>query len=87
MLREAAREFGADLISHVGQEESMGLAARVAEDLGIAVNSAESVHRLNDKVALRRLLEEHDLSPSSTRTRPTGGRPPRYFPASSCRSW
>lgn len=63
VLREAAREFGADLISHVGQEESMGLAARVAEDLGIAANSAESVHRLNDKVALRRLLDEHGLSP------------------------
>lgn len=63
VLREAAREFGAELIHHVGQEESMGLAARVAEDLGLAANSAESVHRLNDKVALRRLLDEHGLSP------------------------
>lgn len=63
VLREAAREFGADLICHVGQEESMGLAVRVAEDLGLAANSAESVHRLNDKVALRRLLDEHGLSP------------------------
>ena len=63
VLREAAREFGAELIHHVGQEESMGLAARVAEDLGLAANSADSVHRLNDKVALRRLLDEHGLSP------------------------
>ncbi|SDG48885.1 Biotin carboxylase [Lentzea fradiae] len=63
VLREAAAEFGAELVYHVGQEESMGLAARVAEDLGLAVNSAEAVHRLNDKVALRRLLGEHGLSP------------------------
>ncbi|MFD4640807.1 ATP-grasp domain-containing protein [Lentzea sp. NPDC058436] len=63
VLREAAREFGADLICHVGQEESMGLAVRVAQDLGLAANPAESVHSLNDKVALRRLLDEHGLSP------------------------
>jgi histidinol-phosphate aminotransferase len=63
VLRRAAEEFGADLLYHVGQEASMRLAAQVAEDLGLAVNSAESVHLLNDKLALRRLLAEHGLSP------------------------
>jgi biotin carboxylase len=63
VLRTAAREFGAELLYHVGQEESMGLAAMVAEDLGLAVNSAVSVHRLNDKIALRQLFAEHGLAP------------------------
>jgi biotin carboxylase len=63
VLRTAAREFDADLLYHVGQEESMGLAALVAEDLGLAVNSANSVHRLNDKIALRQLFAEHGLAP------------------------
>ncbi|PPK65661.1 ATP-grasp domain-containing protein [Actinokineospora auranticolor] len=62
-LREAAEEFGADLLYHVGQEESMGLATRVAEELGIGVNSAEATHLLNDKLALRHLLAERGLSP------------------------
>lgn len=63
VLRRAAKEFGADLLYHVGQEKSMRLAAEVAEDLGLAVNSAASVHQLNDKLALRRLLAERGLSP------------------------
>lgn len=63
VLRTAAREFDAELLYHVGQEESMGLAAVVAEDLGLAVNSASSVHQLNDKIALRELFAEHGLAP------------------------
>lgn len=63
VLRLAAREFGAELVYHVGQEDSMGLAYRVAEELGLAVNTAHSVHLLNDKLALRRLLAAQGLSP------------------------
>ncbi|MGL5859400.1 MAG: ATP-grasp domain-containing protein [Angustibacter sp.] len=63
VLRDAARDFGAEIVYHVGQEESMGLVGQVAEDLGLAVNSAKAVHLLNDKVALRRLLCDRDLGP------------------------
>jgi biotin carboxylase len=62
-LRKAAAEFEPEYLYHVGAEESMLLAYQVAEELGIAVNSARSIEVLNNKLELRRALAEHDLSP------------------------
>lgn len=59
----AVKDFEADYLYHVGQEESMLPAYRLAEELGLAVNPLRSVELLNDKLALRRLLAEHGLSP------------------------
>ncbi|GGO28150.1 ATP-grasp domain-containing protein [Microbispora bryophytorum] len=62
-VRQAVRDFDADLVYHIGAEESMLATYRIAEDLGKAVNPARSIELLNDKLQLRRLLAEHDLSP------------------------
>ncbi len=63
VLRKAVAEFEPDYLYHVGAEESMLLACEVAEELGIAVNSARSIEVLNNKLELRRALAEHGLSP------------------------
>jgi biotin carboxylase len=62
-VRDAVRDFGADLVYHVGREDSMLATYRLAEELGKAVNSTRSVELLNDKLAMRRLLCEHGVSP------------------------
>lgn len=62
VVARAAKEFDADLIYHVGQENSMLATYRVAEQLGKAVNPAGSIELLNDKLAMRRLLAEHGVS-------------------------
>ena len=61
-IRAAVRETGADYVWHVGNEESMMLAYEVADELGIAVNSPQSVALLNDKLAMRTLLRDKGIS-------------------------
>ncbi|MEU4247175.1 ATP-grasp domain-containing protein [Amycolatopsis sp. NPDC026612] len=62
VVAQAAKDFDADLIYHVGQENSMLATYRVAEQLDKAVNPAGSIELLNDKLAMRRLLAEHGVS-------------------------
>jgi biotin carboxylase len=63
ILRKAAAEFEPEYLYHVGAEESMLLTYQVAEELGIAANSARSIEVLNNKLELRRALAEHGISP------------------------
>ncbi len=63
VVGKAVRDFDADHVYHVGQEESMLLAYRLAEERGLQINSTRSIELLNDKLALRQLLAEQDLSP------------------------
>jgi len=61
-IREAVKEFEADHVWHVGGEDTMMLAYDVAAELGVEVNSPESVALLNDKLAMRTLLREKGIS-------------------------
>ena len=61
-IRAAVRETDADHVWHVGSEESMMLAYEVADELGKAVNSPQSVALLNDKLAMRTLLRDKGIS-------------------------
>ncbi|MGW0753272.1 ATP-grasp domain-containing protein [Streptomyces sp. NPDC002587] len=62
LIVETAREHGVGRVLHLGAEETMGVAAEAAEELGLAPNSAVALHRLNDKAAMRRLLDAAGLS-------------------------
>lgn len=62
-IRTAVADFDADVVYHVGQEESMLGPSRLAEELGLAANPASSIAVLNDKFALREMLAKHDVSP------------------------
>ncbi|ETK35455.1 ATP-grasp domain-containing protein [Microbispora sp. ATCC PTA-5024] len=62
-VRRAAQDFDADAIYHIGAEDSMLATYRIAEELGKAVNPSRSIELLNDKLAMRRLLAEHGMSP------------------------
>lgn len=61
-IRTACHELDADHVWHVGGEDSMMLAYRVADELGLAVNPPEAVGLLNDKLAMRTLLHERGIS-------------------------
>jgi biotin carboxylase len=61
-IRAAVQETDADHVWHVGNEESMMLAYEVADELGKAVNSPQSVALLNDKLAMRTLLRDKGIS-------------------------
>lgn len=61
-LRGAVRDFEADYLYHVGQENSMLPTYRVAEELHKEVNPSRSIELLNDKLAMRRLLAERGVS-------------------------
>jgi biotin carboxylase len=63
VLRKAVAEYQPDHLYHVGSEDTMLAAYRIAEELGLAVNPASSIRALNDKVALREVLAQHGLSP------------------------
>lgn len=62
LIAGTARRHRVGHILHLGAEDTMGVAAEVAEELGVALNSAASVNRLNDKAAMRRLLDASGLS-------------------------
>jgi biotin carboxylase len=62
VLRTAIGRFAADLVYHVGTEDTMLATYRVAEELGKSVNPSRSIELLNDKLAMRRLLLEHGRS-------------------------
>jgi len=62
-LRRSVDRSGADLLCHVGAEESMLATARLAERWGLQVNPARAIERLNDKRAMRRMLAGTDVSP------------------------
>lgn len=61
-IRAAVRELDADLVWHVGAEETMLAAYEVADELGKAVNTPQSVALLNDKLAMRTLLRDKGIS-------------------------
>jgi predicted ATP-grasp superfamily ATP-dependent carboligase len=61
-IRAAVREFDADHVWHVGGEDTMMLAYEVADELGKAVNTPQSVALLNDKLAMRTLLRDKGIS-------------------------
>lgn len=67
VLAETAAEHRVDRIVHLGREETMVAVAEEAERLGLAVNPARAVARLNDKSLLRQLLDRHGLSPVAVR--------------------
>jgi biotin carboxylase len=62
VVRQAAHDFSAEHVYHIGQEASMLATYRIAEELGKAVNPSSSIELLNDKLAMRRLLAERDVS-------------------------
>lgn len=62
ILRDVAKRTSAELIYHVGGEESMLVAYSVAEELGMEVNSVDSIANLNDKLRLRRMLNDAGVS-------------------------
>ena len=62
-LRRSVDHSGAELLYHVGAEESMLATARLAERWGLQVNPARAVELLNDKRAMRRMLAGTGVSP------------------------
>jgi biotin carboxylase len=62
-VRQAAGDFDADYVYHLGREDSMLATYRLAEELGKTLNPLRSVELLNDKLAMRRLLRQHGVSP------------------------
>ncbi|MFE2341152.1 ATP-grasp domain-containing protein [Streptomyces sp. NPDC059431] len=62
LITATARANGIGRILHLGSEDTMGVAVEAAEELGLSPNSAAAVHRLNDKAAMRRLLDAAGLS-------------------------
>jgi biotin carboxylase len=61
-IRRTALEHDVSVIYHIGREDSVVAAFEVAEELGLAVNSPESVQLLADKLAMRRRREQQSLS-------------------------
>ncbi|NBE49971.1 ATP-grasp domain-containing protein [Streptomyces boluensis] len=62
LIAATARTHAIDTVLHLGSEDSMGPAVEEAEALGLAPNPAETVRRINDKAALRELLNAGGLS-------------------------
>ncbi|MGW1777074.1 ATP-grasp domain-containing protein [Streptomyces sp. NPDC002104] len=62
LITTTARANGIGRILHLGSEDTMDVAVEAAEELGLSPNSAAAVHRLNDKAAMRRLLDAAGLS-------------------------
>lgn len=73
LIAETARAHDVDLVLHLGSEASMGPVAAEAEALGLAPNPAEAVRSLNDKAAMRRMLNAAGLSPVEARRASTVG--------------
>lgn len=64
LIETTARRAGVARVLAMGRWEDAHLpAAEVAWSLGLGLNPPESIRRVNDKVAMRRLLHEHGLSP------------------------
>lgn len=64
LIETTARRVGAARVLAMGRWEDAHLpAAEVAWSMGLGLNPPESIRRVNDKVAMRRLLHEHGLSP------------------------
>jgi biotin carboxylase len=61
-IRAAVRENDADHVWHLGGEDSMATAYEVADELGKAVNTPQSITLLNDKLAMRTLLRDKGIS-------------------------
>jgi biotin carboxylase len=70
VVRAAAARHDARWIYHVGREDSMLPVYEVAEELGCALNPAAAIRLLNDKLAMRDLLRDRDLSPIRYATAP-----------------
>ena len=66
LVRETALANQVAHVLHLGQEATMLPVIEEAEALGLAVNPAEAVRRLNDKALMRQLLAAHGLSPVRT---------------------
>ncbi|MFM9372926.1 ATP-grasp domain-containing protein [Streptomyces sp. Da 82-17] len=62
LIAATARAHGIDTVLHLGGEDTMGATVAEAEALGLSPNPAESVRRINDKAAMRELLNENGLS-------------------------
>ncbi|WP_328973781.1 ATP-grasp domain-containing protein [Streptomyces sp. NBC_00239] len=73
LIAETARAHSIDLVIHLGSEASMPPVAAEAEALGLAPNPAEAVRSLNDKAAMRRMLNAAGLSPVEARRAATVG--------------
>jgi biotin carboxylase len=71
LLRETATRLEIDCVLHLGSEASMPPVLAEAEALGLSMNPARAVHLLNDKAAMRGLLNEHGLSAVRARPAPT----------------
>ncbi|OKK14270.1 phosphoribosylglycinamide synthetase [Streptomyces sp. CB00455] len=62
LIVETARAHAVDHILHLGSEDTMDVAVAAAEELGLSPNGSDAVHLLNDKAAMRRLLNAAGLS-------------------------
>lgn len=63
VVGEAVERHAITLVHHLGREDSMLSTYEVAESLGRALNPSRSIRLLNDKLAMRRSLQERGLSP------------------------
>ncbi|AWZ05909.1 MULTISPECIES: ATP-grasp domain-containing protein [unclassified Streptomyces] len=62
LVARIAGEYRVDHVLHLGSESSMAPVLAEAEALGLSPNRAESVRLLNDKNAMRRLLNRNGVS-------------------------
>ncbi|MFJ3876040.1 ATP-grasp domain-containing protein [Streptomyces sp. NPDC090077] len=62
LVAELAREHDVQHVLHLGSEATMAPVLAEAEALGLSPNTAESVRLLNDKHAMRGLLNAHGVS-------------------------
>jgi biotin carboxylase len=62
LIAATARTQGIGRVLHLGTEASMVSVAAVAEALGLSPNPATAISLLNDKAAMRELLNSHDVS-------------------------
>ncbi|MCB5165693.1 ATP-grasp domain-containing protein [Streptomyces bambusae] len=67
LIAETAQAHGVDLVLHLGAEASMPPVFAEAEALGLSPNPAAAVRSLNDKAAMRRMLNAAGLSPVDAR--------------------
>jgi biotin carboxylase len=63
VVAAAATRHDVAHVLHLGREATQQAVCEQADALGLALNSPESIRRLNDKAAMRALLREHHLSP------------------------
>lgn len=62
LLRGTARRHGIDHVLHLGGRRRRAVALAAADAAGLSMTSAQSVRRISDRTAMRRLLNENGRS-------------------------